>query len=103
MLTRVKSRPPAAFLTRAERWESVRGAYAIALGAKVDNLRILLVDHVMTTGATWMPVPALSKARAASVSGLTVARARLSLVASEPVDAPAASGEGANQAELAGI
>jgi predicted amidophosphoribosyltransferase len=102
---RLRSRPQL-LLTRAEHWESVRGAYAITPGAKVDNLRILLVlvDDVLTTGATLDACSsALRSAEAASVLGLTVARARLSLVASEPVDAPAASGEGANQAELAGI
>jgi predicted amidophosphoribosyltransferase len=97
-------RPPQLLLTRAEHWESVRGAYAITPGAKVDNLRVLLVDDVLTTGATLDACyRALRSAAAASVLGLTVARARLSLVASEPVHAPAASGEGANQAESAGI
>jgi Phosphoribosyl transferase domain len=76
MLASVKSCPPQLLLTRAEHWESVRGAYAITPGAKVDNLRILLVDDVLTAGATLdARSRALKSAGAASVLGLTVARA----------------------------
>jgi hypothetical protein len=35
-----------------ERWESMRGAFATRPGSQVDNLRVLLVDNVKTTGAT---------------------------------------------------
>jgi predicted amidophosphoribosyltransferase len=62
-------------LTRAERWKSVRGAYAIREGVRVDNQRILLVDDVMTTGATLEACArALKNAGAAEVAALTVAR-----------------------------
>jgi len=76
-LMRTKPRPPQLLLSRTERWASVRGAYATREGAKVDNLRVLLVDDVMTTGATLDACArALKKAGAASVLGLTVARVR---------------------------
>jgi len=76
LLVRKLPRPPQLHLTRAERWQSVRGAYAIREGIRVDNLRVLLVDDVMTTGATLEACSrALLKAGASQVKALTVARA----------------------------
>lgn len=75
LLVRTKPRPPRLLLSRRERWESVRGAYAMRKGAKVDNLRVLLIDDVCTTGATLDSCArALKRAGAKSVTGLTVAR-----------------------------
>jgi len=75
LLVRTKPRPAQFLLTRRQRWESVRGAYATRQGVQVDKLRILLVDDVMTTGATLDSCSrALLKAGAAAVVGLTVAR-----------------------------
>jgi len=76
LLTRTKPRPDKHILSLEERWESVRGAFATRSGSKVDNLRVLLVDDVMTTGATLdAAAKALRGAGARSVIGLTVARA----------------------------
>jgi ComF family protein len=76
LLTRTKPRPDKHILRFEERWESVRGAFATRPGSKVDNLRVLLVDDVMTTGATLDAcAKALRGAGAKSVVGLTVARA----------------------------
>ena len=76
LMVRIKPRPAKQKLTRHERWESVRGAYAIREQARVDNLRVLLVDDVLTTGATLDSCArALRRAGAARVVGLTVARA----------------------------
>jgi ComF family protein len=76
LLTRTKPRPDKHILSFEERWESVRGAFATRPGSKVDNLRVLLVDDVMTTGATLDAcAKALRGAGAKSVIGLTVARA----------------------------
>jgi len=75
LLVRTQPRPPQLLLTRAQRWESVRGAYATRQGVQVDKLRVLLVDDVFTTGATLDACTrVLLKADAASVVGLTVAR-----------------------------
>ena len=63
-------------LSPSERWESVGGAFVTRPGSQVDNLRVLLVDDVMTTGATLDScAKALRQAGAKSVIGLTVARA----------------------------
>ena len=76
LLARTKPRPSRLVLSRSEHWESVRGAYAIREGSRVDKLRILLIDDVMTTGATLDACSrALLAAGAAEVLALTVARA----------------------------
>jgi len=75
LLMRTKPRPAQLVLSRSEHWKSVRGAYATRRGVRVDKLRILLVDDVLTTGATLDACSrVLKKAGAASVLGLTVAR-----------------------------
>jgi ComF family protein len=75
VLVRTRPRPAQLVLSRTERWKSVRGAYATREGVRVDKLRVLLVDDVMTTGATLDSCArALRKAGAAEVFGLTVAR-----------------------------
>jgi competence protein ComFC len=76
LLVRTRPRPDKHILSLEERWESVRGAFATRPGSQVDNLRVLLVDDVMTTGATLDACArALRDAGAKSVLGLTVARA----------------------------
>ena len=76
LLVRTRPRPDKQLLSLWERWESVRGAFATRPGSRVDNLRVLLVDDVMTTGATLDACArVLRQAGAKSVIGLTVARA----------------------------
>ena len=78
LLTRIRPRPDKHLLSYEERWESVRGAFATRPGSQVDNLRVLLVDDVMTSGATLDScAKTLREAGARSVIGLTVARAVL--------------------------
>jgi predicted amidophosphoribosyltransferase len=66
LLMRTRARPDKQVLSFVERWGSVRGAFATRPGSQVDNLRVLLVDDVLTAGATL---------ELSSVIGLTVARA----------------------------
>ena len=76
LLMRTRARPDKQVLSLEERWESVRGAFATRPGSQVDNLRVLLVDDVLTTGATLDACArALRDAGAKAVIGLTVARA----------------------------
>jgi len=83
-LARKLGLPHKAVLSLEERWESVRGAFATRPGSQVDNKRVLLVDDVMTTGATLDACArALLESGAKSVLGLTVARA-----ARNPLPAP---------------
>jgi ComF family protein len=78
LLVRKRPRPDKHLLTCNERWEAVRGAFATRPGSQVDKQRVLLVDDVMTTGATLDAcAKALREAEASSGLGLTVARAIL--------------------------
>jgi predicted amidophosphoribosyltransferase len=61
----------------------VRGAFTTRPGSQVDNLGVLLLDDVLSIGATldaW--ARALLEAGAKSVVGLTVARAARTLPSS---------------------
>ncbi len=76
LLVRSRPRPEKHLLSQEDRWEAVRGAFALRRGHRVDNLRVLLLDDVMTTGATLDACArALHEAGARSVLGLTIARA----------------------------
>jgi ComF family protein len=74
----VRTRPtlPQVGLTDAQRLENVRGAFRCALPRRVSGKRVLLIDDVMTTGATASSAArALLEGGASRVSVLTVARA----------------------------
>lgn len=76
LLVRTQPRPEKLRLTVRERWHSVRNAFDMRQGAQVDKLRVLLLDDVLTTGATLDACSrALREAGAAYVAAITVARA----------------------------
>ena len=83
LLMRTKARPDKHILSYAERWRVVRGAFATRPGSQVDNKRVLLLDDVVTTGATLDAcAKVLLEAGAKSVVGLTVAAVKRAIVPS---------------------
>jgi ComF family protein len=76
-LTRTKNTPTQTLKTNPEdRLKNLVGAFRLKVDASVDGKRILLVDDVMTTGATLdQAAQALLKGGAASVLGAVVAAA----------------------------
>lgn len=75
LLRRLRSRPARQKLSRRERWETVRGAFEAGPAGRVDRSHILLVDDVMTSGATLDACArALRSGGAEAVYAVTVAR-----------------------------
>lgn len=78
LLRRVRETPPQSSLARAARLVNVRGAFALdpARQHVIDGRRILLIDDVMTTGATLSEAArTLREAGALRVAALVLARA----------------------------
>ena len=74
-LRRRRATPSQGRSGRAQRRRNVAGAFALKAGVSVADLRILLVDDVLTTGSTAAECArALVKAGARTVDVLTVAR-----------------------------
>jgi ComF family protein len=74
-LVRRKDTPPQTGLSAAERRKSVDGAFAVRRRCHVAGKVVVLVDDVLTTGATALACArALREAGAAEVRVLTLAR-----------------------------
>lgn len=80
---RVHQKTAQAGLTSALRRENVADAFRVRDRRKVEGKRVLLVDDVMPTGATWACAKVLNRACAARVILLTVARVDRRIAAAE--------------------
>ena len=76
VLRRTRPTPTQTHLSRRHRMENLRGAFTVRQSLPVRNLHLILIDDVLTTGATLEAcASALLQAGAASVRAATVARA----------------------------
>jgi predicted amidophosphoribosyltransferase len=77
LLLRIKDTPPQSSLKREERLDSLKDAFAVdpLLAVKIRGARLVLVDDVMTSGATlYAAARVLRAAGAAHITGLVIAR-----------------------------
>ncbi|MCL4235329.1 MAG: ComF family protein, partial [Deltaproteobacteria bacterium] len=89
LLRRVRDTPPQRGLSRAGRRDNVRGAFAMREGEGVAGLRVLLIDDVLTTGATAAECArVMLRAGAARVGVVTLARTTRGrpVLDSDPID-----------------
>ena len=77
LLVRCRNTLPQAELPPSQRFRNMRGAFRVRRGAGVENARVLLVDDVLTTGATCSEAAKMLKQAGASmVAVAVVARAQ---------------------------
>jgi ComF family protein len=75
LVRRKRATAPQAGLTSAQRRKNVQGAFEVRKGQRLKGIRILLIDDVLTTGATASACArALKRAGAAQVTFLALAR-----------------------------
>jgi ComF family protein len=77
VLSRCRNTLPQASLSPRERFRNVRGAFRVRAGYHLAGLRVLLVDDILTTGATCSEAAkVLKQAGAILVAAVVVARAQ---------------------------
>src|SRR2546423_1723268 len=75
-LRRAGAAPPQSTLPAAARWDNVRDAFAVRDAVRVAGRSVILVDDVVTTGATLAAAARpLRRAGARAVLGIALARA----------------------------
>jgi ComF family protein len=96
LVRRKRATAPQAGLTSAQRRKNVEGAFEVKKGRRLKGMRLLLIDDVLTTGATASACArALKRAGAAQVTFLALARRdRRALEASNDTASAAAAGSG---------
>jgi ComF family protein len=92
VVRRARATQTQAGLSNTRRRDNVAGAFRVKRGASVRGLRVLLVDDVMTTGATASAcAAALKRAGAQTVALLALARVDRRLGPLRPAGTPARS------------
>ena len=78
MLRKLRNNPPNSGAGNADkRRRNVKNAYAALEGAQIRGKRVLLIDDIVTTGATLCECASvLKRAGASAVLGATLARRR---------------------------
>lgn len=77
VLRRRRNTLPQAALSSRQRFKNVRGAFAVPARYNLDGMRVLLVDDILTTGATCSEAAGvLKRAGAAVVAAAVIARAQ---------------------------
>lgn len=77
VLRRRRNTLPQAELSPSQRFRNVRGAFAVRAGYDLEGARVLLVDDILTTGATCSEAAKMLKqAGAAMVAAAVIARAQ---------------------------
>lgn len=75
LLTQVRPTKPQASLGEKERWENIKGAFAVTDAEMVQGKVVVVVDDVMTTGATLQEAAkVLQRAKVRQIYCLTFAR-----------------------------
>jgi ComF family protein len=75
VVRRTRATVPQAGLTNAKRRDNVSGAFSVRRGVRLDGMRVLLVDDVLTTGASASACArVLKRAGASHVTLLSLAR-----------------------------
>lgn len=78
LLQRIRATESQGHKNRKERYTNLIGAFAVKEGRKIEGMRIVLIDDVMTSGATSEAcTKVLKKAGAANVFVVTLARTRI--------------------------
>lgn len=86
-LRRKRATPPQTGLSASARRENLRGAFEVIAPSQVQGRSVVLIDDVMTTGATLSECArVLKRAGAAQVLGLTLARATPQFPDLMPID-----------------
>jgi ComF family protein len=93
-LVRVRDTPPQYGLSRHQREQNVKGAFSLQAPKAIAGRRVLLVDDILTTGATARECArTLRRAKAANIDVLTLARAGMAQAPTGPEESDPGAGK----------